>query len=101
VRLSNIEKFRFHGDELDVVRQGEDVFVSVRRVCEALGVDHASQWTKLKAKPWACIVLITTHDESGRNQEASCIHLDSLPMWLATIDTNRVAVGVRESVGAS
>jgi hypothetical protein len=38
---------------------------------------------------------MTVHDVSGRQQEAFLIDLDTLPMWLATIDVSRVAEGVR------
>ncbi|MFI5301351.1 MAG: phage antirepressor N-terminal domain-containing protein [Polyangiales bacterium] len=68
--------------------------VAIRRVCEALGVATQRQLTKLHGKAWACVTIMVTHDSSGRKQEVACIDLDSLPMWLATIDPSRVAPAV-------
>lgn len=85
----------FDGDALETVRDERGVWVSTRRVCDALGIDFASQTVKLRAKPWACVGMITTHDATGRQQEMHALHLDSVPMWLATIDENRVADHVR------
>lgn len=82
-------KFNFHGDELDVIKEGETLWVSVRRVCEALGLNVDGQRVKLKDKEWACTEIISVHDISGRIQEIFMIDLDSLPMWLAGIDTGR------------
>lgn len=96
--MPNIEKFNFHGDDLDVARDGDGVWVSVRRVCEALGVSVQSQSEKLAAKPWAVVRLILMTGPDGKNYETSCIHLDSLPMWLATIEPGRVGEGVREKL---
>ena len=86
-----IEKFNFRDDVLDVVRDGEQLFVSVRRVCEALGVQPHGQAEKLKTKPWAVTQLICATGPDGKSYETFCINLDSLPMWLATIDASRVS----------
>lgn len=51
---------------------------SVRRACEHLGIDNASQLTKLKNQQWATIVLITTVAEDGKSREQSMLHLDSV-----------------------
>jgi hypothetical protein len=67
--MTAIVKIPFQGDDLDVIREGERLFASVRRVCEALGIDPDNQRVKLKEKPWACTVLITAHDATGRKQE--------------------------------
>jgi hypothetical protein len=71
------------------------VWVSLRRCCEALGLDFATQFTKLKAKSWATIGLITTVAQDGKSRELTVIGLDSVPMWLATIDEGRVADEVK------
>ena len=88
--MSNIVKVNFHGDTLDCVQDGGTVLVSIRRVCEWLGVDHARQIEKLKNKPWAVVDLKSMTGPDGKNYATSCISLDSLPMWLATIEPSRV-----------
>lgn len=97
--MPDLEKFSFHGDELDVLRDADRVWISVRRVCEALGVSLQGQLAKLREKPWASIKLILTQvpgDEQRR--ELAMLDLDSLPMWLATIEPGRVGEGVREKL---
>jgi hypothetical protein len=69
---------------------GETVWVVVKRVCEALEIDHSAQLERLKRKPWASVAMMATQvlgDDQRR--EIACIELDSLPMWLATIDAPR------------
>lgn len=95
--MSEIKLIRFDGDNLQTVRDGERVWVVVKRVCEALGIDESGQRQKLADKPWACTELISAHDVSGRKQDAFCCDLDTLPMWLATIDVGRSARGPREA----
>jgi hypothetical protein len=91
-----IQTFNFHGDMLDVVPDGARLWVSVRRVCEALGVDTGGQLAKLKPKPWACMEFISMQvDGDVQRREVAMIDLDGLPMWLATIEPSRVAEHVR------
>jgi hypothetical protein len=90
----------FHGDTIDAVFHNGRVWVSLRRLCESLGIDADSQRVKLREKPWARTVIITVRDANGRQQQTFCIDLDTLPMWLATIDVGRVAEDVRGKLTA-
>lgn len=95
---STIEIVGFHGDVLQAVREGGDVWVVVRRVCEALGIAEQRQAAKLKSKAWACTTLMVAHDSSGREQELFCVALDSLPMWLGNIEASRVKPEARDKL---
>lgn len=89
----------FHGDTLDATRAPDGrVWVSVRRVCEALGIQPHGQAEKLKTKPWAVTQMICATGPDGKRYESFCLDLDSLPMWLATIDTRRVKGAAREKL---
>lgn len=88
--MSEIIEVPFYAESVQAVEDGEAVWVVVKRVSEALGIDHDSQRQKLASKPWAVTVLITATGPDGKNYESFCVALDSLPMWLATIDANRV-----------
>lgn len=90
-----VQPFPFHDTTLDVARDNGDLWVSIRRVCEGLAIAHQPQFAKLKGRPWARVTFIVTHDTSGRRQQAAMIHLDALPMWLATIEPSRVAEAAR------
>ena len=66
------------------VDRDQTAFVSVKRVCEALGLDNAGQQTKLKTCAWAVIGMIPTTANDGKKYETFCIDLKSLPMWPRT-----------------
>lgn len=70
-------------------------WAAARHICEALGIDWKSQHRKLESKSWARVVMMTTHDSSGRKQEISMVDRRTLTMWLATIDANRVSEAAR------
>jgi hypothetical protein len=96
-----LERIYFVGGDLQAVKdENGKVWVSVRRVCEQLGVSMQGQNTKLKECPWACVKMIFTHGQSGRQQELTMIDLDSLPMWLATISLSKVEENVRPTLVA-
>jgi len=98
VKLRAVEQIDFHGVTIEALPPNGDgkVWISVRRVCDALGVDPDSQRVKLATKEWACTVLITVQLPGDAQARAVyCIDLDSLPMWLATIEASRVKPAVR------
>ena len=97
---NDIQVFNFQGDDLEVVRQGDDLFVSLRAVCSALGLDHAGQGVKLAKRGWAVVAMIATTGSDGMRYEMTGVHLDTLPLWLATISPSRVAEGVRPKLVA-
>lgn len=85
----------FRGDVIEATQDDRGVWVPLRRPCGALGLAPNNQIEKLKGKPWAVGTMIISHDDSGRRQEMYALHLDSLPMWLATINPSRVRKEVR------
>jgi hypothetical protein len=86
----------FHGDDIEAAKDSQGkVWVSVRRVCEALEIDSDTQRVKLKGKPWAVTGLIPATGPDGKTYEVFAVDLDSLPMWLATIDPKRVKPAAR------
>ena len=90
----------FQGDIIDATQDGRGVWVSLKRMCENLGIDPDSQRKKLQNKPWAVTVLNTATGPDGKNYEMLTLHLDSVPMWLATIESSRVAPEIREKLVA-
>lgn len=99
--MYQIVPVRFCGDDLFCVRRDDGVWVSTRRVCDALGMDHASQHRRL-ADPdnahWATVVGMTTVAEDGKQRELTMIHIDALPTWLSHVKPSRVAKEVREKL---
>ena len=97
--IARVETVRIGDHEIQAVRgPGGEGYAVVRRMCEALGIDHKNQREKLQSAPWACGVLITSRDVTGRDQELYCLHVRSVAMWLATIDANRVSESARPTL---
>lgn len=96
--MSAIVKVPFHGDELLAQQDERGVWVVVKRVCESIGLTEQRQMEKLKGKPWATTTMMVVVAEDGKTREMMALHLDSLPMWLATIDAGRVAPAVRAKI---
>jgi hypothetical protein len=73
--------------------------VPVRPICDALGLDWKSQHRKLtsNSERW-CVVMMTTHDASGRAQEMVCLPQRRLFGWLMTIQPTKVKPEVREKL---
>lgn len=95
-RLATIESVRIGTDEIQAVRGADgEGYVVLRRMCEVLGVQPHGQVEKLKIAPWAVTQMICATAADGKNYKCFCLHVNSVPMWLATIDASRVAVAVR------
>ncbi|WP_311775656.1 phage antirepressor N-terminal domain-containing protein [Corynebacterium testudinoris] len=74
----------------EAVEVDGEPYVVFRPLVESIGLDYASQFTKLKGKSWATVVKSTTVGGDGRNREMTAINIKTLTMWLATIDEDRV-----------
>ena len=91
-----IEKFNFHGDELDVTRTADgDVAVPIRELCEPFKLDVSGQLQKLKKTGWAVVEMISMTASDGKNYETACLHRRSIPLWAATVHASKVDVSVR------
>lgn len=91
-------KVDFHGDELLTHRDERGVWVVLKRVCESLGIDSEGQRQRLAKKPWAVACVIKATGPDGKTYDTMALHLDALPMWLATIDAGRVSPAVRAKI---
>lgn len=82
--MSEVEAVRFEmvriaGDEVAAAHEYGTVWVSVRRMCDVLGLDTDSQRKRLAdpgRSPWATTVIMTGVGADGRNREVFCLDLD-------------------------
>jgi hypothetical protein len=93
--MTDIVRFEFHGDHLEGIKQGKEVFFPLKPICSALGIDPKSQRDKLTGQKWAATSIIGFVAEDGRLREMFCIDRRTLLMWLTTMDANRVGEHVR------
>lgn len=95
-RSPSMEAIDIHGAVIEAIQQDGRLWVVIRAVCEALGIDNKTQQRKLATKPWAVVVMMTTTARDEKSYKTACIDLDSLPMWLATIEPSRVRAELRD-----
>lgn len=97
--MAGLIQVPFHGDTLEAWGTSyEDAVISIRRVCDALGVSMQKQLAKLKNKAWAAVTQRVITAADGKNYPHYVMALKSVPMWLATIDAWRVDEHVREKL---
>ena len=86
-------------DIVTVVRDGE-VFVPIKPVCNAIGIDVDAQRNKLNADESfnSVTAIITATGADGKRYEMYCIRLRDVYGWLATINPGKVAPEAREAV---
>ena len=97
---NSIVQIPFHGTNINAVLHGGKPFVSLRHMCDSLGIDTESQRKKLNGKSWSTAVIITAVGADGKNRDMHMIDRRTMTMWLATIDTNRVKAESRELLEA-
>ena len=86
----------FYGDVLEATQDDAGaIWVSLRRLCDNLGIDVENQRKKLAAKRKPVTVMITVTASDGKNYSTSMIAYRAIPLWLATISPNKVKPEVR------
>lgn len=94
--MSQLVPIKFDGDDILCVRRDDGrVWISVRRVCESLGIDSKAQRQKLQSEPWVVGDFVPLEAANGVVYPTYCIDLECLPMWLATIPVSRVSPAVQ------
>ncbi len=96
---NEIVRVDFYGDTLEGISSGGRVWVVVKRVCEALGIQAHGQAEKLKGSTWAVTQIIRATGPDGKNYSVFALDLDSVPMWLANIHATKIRPELREKLG--
>ncbi|EHQ9354256.1 phage antirepressor N-terminal domain-containing protein [Salmonella enterica] len=88
----------FHGDTLYLVSYNGEPFTPMKPIVDGMGLDWASQFTKIKNRFKSSVVEITMVAADGKNRDMSCLALRKLPGWLHTINVGKVRPELREKV---
>ena len=89
----------FHGVELYVVNHNGEPYTPMKPIVEGMGMDWASQFTKMKQRFKTSIVKITMQLPSDeQRREIICLALRKLAGWLQTISPNKVRPEIRDKV---
>lgn len=72
----------FHGDTLYLVEHEGEPFTPLKPICQAIGLDWASQYTKLTGDPqrWGCCAIASP--TAGGEQHTLCLPVRRLSGWL-------------------
>lgn len=87
----------FHGDGLYLVSYDGEPFVPMKPVVEGMGLDWASQFTKIKQRFAKGIVEIAIPSKGGI-QSMTCLAFRKFAGWLHTINVGKVRADLREKV---
>jgi hypothetical protein len=91
----------FYGDELIAVKAADgSIYVSVRHLCGALGLNTQAQTRRIQRQPiladgYEGVAIMAT---PGGRQSGGVLRVDLVPLWLAGVDTKRVREEIREKL---
>lgn len=87
----------FYGNSLFVVEHSGEPYTPMKPIVEGMGMDWASQFTKLKQRFAKGVVEIAIPSIGGK-QTMICLALRKLNGWLQTISPNKVKPEIRDKV---
>lgn len=100
--MSNERKLitTINGTEIYAITDNGEVYVPVKPICEALGIDVDSQRNKIKEDILigSTTAIITVVAADGKSREMLCLPLKYTYGWLATINPGKVNQDSRERV---
>ncbi|HCI5922686.1 TPA: phage antirepressor N-terminal domain-containing protein [Klebsiella pneumoniae] len=88
----------FYGSELYVVNHDGEPYTPMKPIVDGMGMDWASQFTKMKQRFKSTVVEITMVAGDGKSRRMICLALRKLAAWLNTISPNKVRPEIRERV---
>ena len=94
--IVSLEKIDLSSGAIVVSADRSEHLVALRPACEQIGIDYSSQFTKLKRRHWATVVLNTAVGADGKQREMVMVPRDTFTMWLATLEPGRVSPAARE-----
>jgi hypothetical protein len=77
-------------DDLMAVQSDGSQWAALKPMCDSLGIDTWTQQRKLNSKSWATTSVMTVVAADGKPREMAMVDSRTIPMWLATIDENKV-----------
>lgn len=91
---------KINGVDIVTVDRDGDVFVPIKPICDALGIDVESQRDKINSDEIlsSTAVLSTAVAADGKEREMYCLPLRYVYGWLFTINPKNVAPEAREAV---
>ncbi|BCD63515.1 phage antirepressor protein [Nitratiruptor sp. YY08-14] len=92
-----LEVVKFKNDDVEVINDSGQLYVSIKKVCENLGIDSSRQYRKIQNEECFEAKLIRIQTPTGQ-KAAWCIPLEKLNGWLFTINPNKVKPEVKQKL---
>lgn len=91
---------KINGVDIVTVERDGEIFVPIKPICEAIGIDVESQRDKIQADEIlsSTAVFSTAVAADGKEREMYCLPLRYVYGWLFTINPKNVAPEAREAV---
>lgn len=91
---------KINGVDIMTVEYNGEIFVPIKPICAALGIDFAAQYNKLQRDETlgSAIAIIATTGADGKTYEMVALSLKFVYGWLFTINPGKVAPEAREAV---
>lgn len=90
--MAEIVTVNFRGDELYGFKQADGVYLALKPVVEAMGIDWSAQYRRVQRDPILSegIAMMATPFGRGGEQQALCLNVELIQGWLFTIDSSRI-----------
>jgi len=88
------------GDTLQVVWCDGRAMVSLRPLCEFMGLDYLEEYGKLVSPDcdWASLAVLPETGPDGVRSKLTLMNLELVPFWLTTVEPTAVNPAIRESL---
>lgn len=97
---NQIQTVNFHNQTLITLEKDGNHYVAMKPICENIGLDWASQFTRIKRDEVlnSVIVMITTTGADRKIYKMLCLPIQYLNGWLFGVDTNRVKAQIKDKL---
>lgn len=92
---------KINGADIVTVDNDGEIFIPIKPICEAIGVNYSSQLEKLKSDPTfsdSVVPLRGIPATDGKQYETTCLPLMFVYLWLGSINPKNVSEEARPKV---
>lgn len=97
-KQTKVVKLDLSAGSIETVMVNGEPHVVFRPAVEAIGLDYSTQLRKLRERSWASRRDIPTTGADGKTYRMAAVDVRTFLMWLATVNENKVADEVRETL---
>lgn len=92
LHMGKIITVNFRGDDLYGFENDDGIYVALKPIVRAMGLDWSAQLKRVKRDPILArgMAMMATPYGLGGDQEAVCLKMDKVNGWLFTIDSSRI-----------